>query len=283
MIQLSRKTSRDIIEMSRSDSVKTKILKLLEQQISDGYGLYGAMLKECGLTSYSDYKRIKDNYTMPTAFSGVYQSWYSVSHRIVAQILPERLDDFVSFYEKPRKTAQIDHENYSIKDYLLGMRVTITNGFGEERIKVGPQAAVPKFVQQLTILESLKPILDDRLLDIRDLVTADIFDSEIEQARYLVSNGFLRSGGAIAGVVLEKHLRQVCKNHNIKPSKKHPTISDYNDLLKSNDVIDVAEWRKIGYLGDLRNKCDHDKKVEPTEENLSDLLDGVDKVLKNLY
>jgi hypothetical protein len=42
----------------------------------------------------------------------------------------------------------------------------------------------------------------------------------------------LRAAGAVAGVVLEKHLRQVCDDHKITVAKKNPTIGDLNELLK---------------------------------------------------
>jgi hypothetical protein len=86
---------------------------------------------------------------------------------------------------------------------------------------------------------------ESSLFDIRQLVQADVFDSEL--------------AGAIAGVVLEKHLAQVCRNHNVTVSKKHPTINDFNGLLKDNNVIETPQWRLIQHLADLRNLCDHNK------------------------
>lgn len=121
------------------------------------------------------------------------------------------------------------------------------------------------------------------MFDIRQLVQADLFESELESAGALAKGGFARAAGAVAGVVLEKHLRQVCDNHGIKVSKKNPTIGDLNDLLKQSEVMEVPQWRFIQHLGDLRNLCDHDKKVEPTREQVSDLITGVAKVAKTLY
>ena len=66
---------------------------------------------------------------------------------------------------------------------------------------------------------------------------ADLFDSELDAAEALAKKKFLRGAGAMAGVVLEKHLRQVCSNHSVKISKKAPTINDLNDLLKA-----AASW-----------------------------------------
>ena len=75
---------------------------------------------------------------------------------------------------------------------------------------------------------------------------------------------FNRAAGAVGGVVLERHLRQICERHKITFGKKNPGISDLNDLLKNNNVIEIPQWRAIQHLADLRNVCDHDKKVDPT-------------------
>ena len=121
------------------------------------------------------------------------------------------------------------------------------------------------------------------LFDIKQLVQADIFDSELEAARELLKHKFVRAAGAIAGVVLEKHLNQVCDNHGIAPAKKNATISDYNDAMKTASVIDTPQWRYIQHLGDIRNLCDHDKKNEPTVDQVGDLISGVDKLTKTLF
>jgi hypothetical protein len=137
--------------------------------------------------------------------------------------------------------------------------------------------------QQLHILGSAEQRFKSSLFEIRQLVTADLFDNEVEAARALEKNKFLRAVGAIAGVLLEKHLAQVCENHDIKITKKHPTIGDLNDHLKNADAIDVPRWRANQHLADIRNLCDHNKAKEPTEEQIQDLIDGVAKVLKTMF
>jgi hypothetical protein len=93
----------------------------------------------------------------------------------------------------------------------------------------------------------------------------------------------LRAAGAVAGVVLEKHLRQVCEDHSLQILKKNPTLSDLSDLLKTNSVIDVPQWRLVSMLADIRNLCDHNKQKEPTQQQVTDLIDGTDKVLKTIF
>ncbi len=211
-------------------------------------------------------------------FKSSYQTWYSESKILIKQLLPDRIEDFIRYYEKPKTRKEISCENYKIEDYLQGL--SITQGVREV---VGPQAAVPLFQQQLEILKSINQRFESSLFDIKQLVQADLFDNELTSARVLLSHNFIRAAGAVAGVVLEKHLGNLCLVHNIKISKKNPTISDYNEQLKSSSVLDIPSWRHIQLLGDIRNLCDHNKNVEPTAEQVKDLIDGVEKVIKTVF
>ena len=71
---------------------------------------------------------------------------------------------------------------------------------------------------------------------------------------------------------LERHLAQVCDNHNIKANKKDPGIADLDNVLKEENIIDIPQWRFIQHLADIRNLCDHDKKIEPTTEQVDDFF-----------
>ena len=212
-------------------------------------------------------------------FDSEYQPWYSEAKAVIRLLLPDRLDDFVRHYEKPKSRKSISYENYRIEDGLQGLQVT---NYANEVI-VGKRAAIPHVRQQFEILKSVKARFRSSLFDIRQLVTADLFDSELGAANELAKKKFLRAAGAIAGVVLEKHLHQVCENHSVTVSKKDPGISHLNDLLKNQGVIDVPQWRAIQYLGDLRNLCDHPKGQEPTHEQIGELISGVTKVTKTLF
>jgi hypothetical protein len=260
--------------------------KDLENLISVGHNLLNSMQYECFPDQFEKEvkKEIKDDYpnfikSLPN-FSSNYQEWYSESLLLIKQLLPDRLADFIRLYEKPKtKRKDITYENYTIEDYLQGL--TVTTGW-EKKVVVGPYAAVPLYKQQFNILKAIQKRFTSSLFDIRQLVQADLFDTELDTARELHKNGFLRGAGAIAGVILEKHLSQVCANHSVKVSIK-PTIAIYNDKLKEDNVYETATWRKIQYLGDLRNLCDHDKKKEPKSEEVINLIDGVEEIIKNIY
>jgi len=213
-------------------------------------------------------------------FNRAYQPWYSEAKALIKQLLPDRLNDFVRHYEKPKTRKEISYDNYTIEDALQGLQVT--RGYDKE-VVVDSRAAVSHVHQQVEILKSAKGRFKSSLFEIRQLVMADLMDSELEAAAELAKKKFLRAAGAVAGVVLEKHLHQVCTNHSVKITKKDLGISHLNDQLKNADVIDVPQWRAIQYLGDLRNLCDHPKGQEPTPEQIAELIAGVTKVTKTLF
>jgi hypothetical protein len=229
--------------------------------------------KARGKAALAEFKK-----TVPR-FAEAYQDWYSEAKQVIKQLLPDRLDDFVRHYEKPKSRREINHTTYTIEDCLQN---NYRNNWDGKKI-VGPDSAIPHVQQQLLILKSVEQRFESSLFDIRQLVQADLFDSEIDAARALHRSGFQRAAGAVAGVVLEKHLEQVCTNHGLKVTKKNPTINDLNQLLKDNDVIDTPQWRRIQHLADIRNLCDHSKQREPTADEITDLIDGVEKTIKTLF
>ena len=208
-------------------------------------------------------------------FSDQYQKWYNASLAAIKQLLPDRVVDFVSAYHIDVKKDK-NITNYGIEDYLLGLSLTAYSAENNHGY------IISKLKLQYQIVCSLPDRLDSTLFDIKQLMESDLFESEVDAAEQLTKKGFLRGAGAICGVVLEKHLKTVAAAHAIKIVKKTPTINDLNEMLKINNVIDVAQWRHLQYLGDIRNLCDHDKKKEPTKENLEDLISGVRKVLKTI-
>ena len=207
------------------------------------------------------------------SFDATYQAWYSEAITLVEQLLPNRVTDFVRHYERPKSRKYITRETYRIEDKLLGMSAAYA----------GPADGIPHFQQQLGILKAVRARFESSLFDIRQLVMADLFDSELDAAAELARNRFIRAAGAVAGVVLEKHMIEVCNSHGVSLGTKKATIGSLNDSLRSASVVDIAQWRFIQHLGDIRNICDHSKGAEPTPEQVRDLITGVNKTVKTLF
>ena len=220
----------------------------------------------------SVFTRIETDSKQWGVFVAKYDLWYSKALNIVKNILPDRLGDFTVLY-RDDKRKKITQANYTISDALKGIVIN----------RISYIMAYPALLQQVAIVNACLEKFDSKIYDIQSILQADIFDSELDSARHLLRKGFLRASGAVCGVVLEKHLSKVCDNHGIIIKKKEPTISIYNDELKNGDVYDTMEWRRMQRLGDLRNLCDHDKKREPTKEEVDELISGVERVIKTIF
>jgi len=260
---------------SKVESIKKEVRSLIVK----GNHLYLAMLDDVSGLPDEIKKQLKDDKIKLPNFRNEYDSWYSEALALIKQLLPDRLDDFKRQY-KDEKRKEISFLTYGISDYLYGLRTT--RGWQKE-VVADKSAAVRKMQVQNSILAAVEKRLDSSLFDIQEILQADLFDSELSAALELAKKGFIRGGGAIAGVVLEKHLGHVCEMHGLKSRKKNPTLSDFYQLLKENDVIDTPKWRFIQHLGDLRNLCDHNKDREPTKDDVTELVEGVQKVIKTVF
>ena len=255
---------------------KNDIDSLVKRGVKLFDGLFYELRNELG-DSYKKLPKERKEEIENCVFKGDYNGWYNESIALISQLIPDRLEDFKGYYRLDKR-KEITNLTYTISDYLLGVEVS-KNG----KIVVSKTNVLSVFMQQFYIVESLKERFESSLYNIKQLLQADVFDSEIDSAKELCKKGFYRAAGAICGVVIEKHLSEVCTQHQIKVTKKNPGINDYNELLKSNNAIDIPAWRNIQRLADLRNMCDHHKDIEPTKDNIEELIAGTDKILKTIF
>ncbi len=124
-------------------------------------------------------------------FSIDYHGWYNESLRLIKQLMPERLDDFVGFYSAPKNRKIINMANYTTSDCLLGYQAS---NYG--KIIVEPIYGFTLFQQQLQIVLSLKGCFESLLHNVKEFLQAGIFDSELDSAKELHKNGFYRAAGA---------------------------------------------------------------------------------------
>lgn len=214
-------------------------------------------------------------------FEEEYQNWYTESASVIRQLIPDRIQEFESLYKGDAKRKSIDAASYHIQDWLNGIRAGMD--IYKKKHFDDFAAVTMRFSTQLKILKAVSGRFESSLFDIRQLVQADLFDTELDAARALASHGFSRAAGAMAGVVLERHLAQVASNHNVAIRKQHPTINDLNEALKGASVLDIPTWRLVQRLGDIRNLCDHNKTREPTADEIGELIDGVAKITKTVF
>lgn len=208
-----------------------------------------------------------------TTIAFEYQDWYSKALPVIRQLLPERYAEFQEQYKLENRKA-LTPLTYVISDYLIGISTTSIDSWA---------AFFTRFQNQIAILKSASARMDSLLADIRGVLQAELFDDELSVATELRKKNHLRAAGAVAGVVLEEHLKHLASKHPIKISKSDPTIAYLNDLLKDASIYDVPTWRFIQRLGDIRNLCVHSKERDPTSTEVEELIAGTEKIIKTVF
>ena len=113
------------------------------------------------------------------------------------------------------------------------------------------------------------------LTSIKNLVQADVFESELEQARELLSSGYKLAAAVITGVVLETALRDLCKRQSISAGK----LDRMNSDLAKAGIYNKLQQKRITALADIRNSAAHGKPEEFTESDVENMIREVEQFL----
>ncbi len=205
-----------------------------------------------------------------------YHTWYYTASKAISIFAPERLEEFKSFYSGDKTIkipADLNYMTAGITHYLQD-RMIHQDG---KKIDFF-QAFESGFKMQINILRAIVKNFDNPFFNLESNIRHDIYKSELDIAKDLNKQGYLRASGAIAGVILEIHLKNLATNRDVMPKKKDPGMSDYNDALKDN-IYDTATWRQIQTCGDIRNLCVHPKEAEPTKYQINTIISTVEIII----
>ncbi|MBI4478685.1 MAG: hypothetical protein HY651_01570 [Acidobacteria bacterium] len=220
---------------------------------------------------------LKPEKEQTSSFQFDYQKWCSKSLPVIRRLAPDRYEEFRLYYEPDPKRKSLGYGTYVIQDFIKGVapNASLYPGFKPK------EQASHGFVNQIAIFASIEHRIDSILSEIESVIFTELKDAELATANALLKVS-PRAAGALAGVVLEAYLQRVANTRGVAVSKKTPTLADLNDPLKGAGVYDTATWRKISYLADLRNLCSHNKATDPKPEQVMELIEGVNWVLKNV-
>jgi hypothetical protein len=107
----------------------------------------------------------------------------------------------------------------------------------------------------------------------KTLVQAEVFDSELEQARALFDGGYTTAAAVIAGVVLETTLRELCDRNGISHGKMDKMNAD---LAKAGVYNSLVQKRNTALAG-LRNSAAHGKPEEFTTADVDSMIRDVER------
>jgi hypothetical protein len=203
-----------------------------------------------------------------------YQHFYTKALAALRVLAPDRYDEFVSLYEDPKR-KDLTGFTWGLRDFYKGI--------------TPPGSAKPELAAALWVFMQTHIILavaeraPTVLADVRSALQAEVLDEDLDVARQLLKSKHVRASGAVAGVVLERHLASVATAHGVGSKKRSPTIADLNDPLRDGGVYDTVQWRFVQRLADIRNLAVHSKDREPSADEVRELIDGADKIVKTVY
>ncbi len=113
------------------------------------------------------------------------------------------------------------------------------------------------------------------LNSLRNLVQAEVFTSELEQADELLRSGYATAAAVIAGVVLETALRDLSSSHKLESG----SVNKMNDDLAKAGAYNATQKKRITTLSAIRNSAAHGKTDEFTKDEVKGMIEDVERFL----
>lgn len=114
------------------------------------------------------------------------------------------------------------------------------------------------------------------LSSVRNLVQAELFSDEIEQARELLKGGYSSAAAVVAGVVLETTLRQMCTDQGLSVGK----LDKMNADLAKAEQYSLLVQKRITALADVRNNAAHGHPEAFSKADVEDMITYVERFLE---
>ena len=115
------------------------------------------------------------------------------------------------------------------------------------------------------------------LVSVRNLVQAELFDTELEQAKELLSAGYHPAAAVIAGVVLETTLRQLCTAKQIATGKLDKMNADLAKAGQYNSLVQ----KRITSIAAIRNSAAHGDQAAFSQEDVTTMIDDVGRLIES--
>lgn len=123
-----------------------------------------------------------------------------------------------------------------------------------------------------------KPVVQEILSSTSSLGTAT---EPLFEAKALFRTGYFAAAGAIAGVVLERHLKNLCASQKPPLTPRGDTINPLNEALKAAQVYDQTQARRVQVMADIRNRCDHSVPNPPSKDEIWELVESIQKFTRD--
>jgi hypothetical protein len=146
----------------------------------------------------------------------------------------------------------------------------------EEVEDIGFATALDRLYKMQAVFEAAKEDYQGGYLtSVRTLIQAEIFESELEQSRELLKNGYALPAAVVAGVVLETCLRDLCAKHNLVPGKVEKMNAD---LVKAGEY-NVIVQKQVTHLASIRNSAAHGDSAAFRPDDVAAMINDIERFL----
>lgn len=181
-----------------------------------------------------------------------------------------------------RSKLEIDSDAFL--EWKVKARSLISNACGKESehlMAFGKNDDVSFYSTYLGTLKALKAVFSAAredyeggyLKSLRGLVQAQVFDSELEQARALREAGYTTAAAVVAGVVLETSLRSLCEKVGNAVGK----VEKMNTDLVKAGIYNVLVQKRVTALAAIRNAAAHGKGEEFSDADVAQMIEEVER------
>lgn len=192
--------------------------------------------------------------------------------------LSERIDHLINlanrtigtkYFSRSGGTEWVNSELY--KEFETSSKSFILNLFGKDHpyftgFTKTCDGAHPYTVESARgILNSIKTEIDkDWLIELKTLVSAEIFSDFLEMAKYFIDEGYKDPAAVMLGSILEENLRQIANKHsvdilfvNVSGDTKPKKADTLNADLAKSGIYNMIDQKQVTAWLDLRNKAAH--------------------------
>jgi hypothetical protein len=115
------------------------------------------------------------------------------------------------------------------------------------------------------------------LVSTRALARAEVFDTELDQAKELLSQGYSVPAAVIARTVLETAMRGLCEQYKVDPG--NGKLDFMNAELVKKQVYSVVVQKNVTYMSGVGNSAAHGKHDQYKASDVQAMIDGVTRFL----
>ena len=167
------------------------------------------------------------------------QAWLVKVKNIVRSIFEEESEQYSQLKELTSNTIHNARRIYAIVGLLKGAKDDLENGF---------------------------------LIKQEFIIAGEVFDSVLEQAKYLNKKGYKDPAAVLTRVVIEDALKRIAKEENINQEQKASVL---NTKLKEKERYSKSQWRLVQAWLDIGNSAAHGNFDEYSHKDVNKLIDDI--------